>query len=83
MKTEKTRHYVTAESRIIAKLRTVKNKRYNIRSYANYKSFSFGNGDNGNCRNHEFMDKADGVVKLQIPPHSWPTIWQRVSVFLK
>lgn len=79
MKTEKTRHYVTAESRIIAKLGTVKNKRYNIRSYANYKSFSFGK----NCRNHEFMDKADGVVKLQIPLHSWPTIWQRVSVFLK
>lgn len=79
MRTEKTRHYVTAESRIIDKLGTVKNKRYNIGSYANYKSFSFGK----NCRNHEFMDKADGVVKLQIPPHSWPTIWQRVSVFLK
>lgn len=30
----------------------VKNKMYNIGVYANYKSFSFDNGDNENSRNH-------------------------------
>lgn len=57
MKTEKTRHCVTAESRIIAKLGAVKNKRYHIGLYSTYKSFSFDNGDNGNCKNREFLAK--------------------------
>lgn len=64
MKTEETRHCVTAESRIIAKLRAVKNKRYNIGLYANYKSFSFDNGDNGNCRNCEFLAKKNTVGNI-------------------
>lgn len=62
MKTEKTRHCVTAESRIIAKLGAVKNKRHNFGLYSTYKSFSFHNGDNGNSRNHEFLAKKIYVV---------------------
>lgn len=66
MKTEKTRHCATAKSRIIAKLGAVKNKRYNIGSYSTYKSFSFDNGDNGNCRNDEFLAKKIYCWKYRI-----------------
>lgn len=66
MKTEKTRQCVTAESRIIAKLGAVKNKRYNIGLYANYKSFSFDNGEKGNCRNCEFIAKKIYCWKYRI-----------------